>query len=144
MYTQHVNRTHGRVGHVFQGRYKAILVEKDAYLLEWSRYVVLNPVRAGVGLPSIWDDLRSRIYLGDDAFLERMQRLIDDKIGEIPRMQRRPLARPLNQYLTQYVDKHAGMAAAGRSMHLCIYASMHLVTIQCRSLLKLSTCTTQP
>ncbi len=40
------NRCHKRVGHVFQGRYKAILVEKDSYLLELSRYVVLNPVRA--------------------------------------------------------------------------------------------------
>jgi hypothetical protein len=48
VYTQHVNRTHGRVGHVFQGRYKAILVEKDAYLLELARYVVLNPVLAGM------------------------------------------------------------------------------------------------
>jgi putative transposase len=48
IYTQRVNRTHGRVGHVFQGRFKGILVEKDAYLLELSRYVVLNPVRAGM------------------------------------------------------------------------------------------------
>jgi REP element-mobilizing transposase RayT len=47
VYTQYVNRTHRRVGHVFQGRYKAILVEKDSYLLELARYVVLNPVRAG-------------------------------------------------------------------------------------------------
>lgn len=45
-FIQHANRTHGRVGHVFQGRYKAILVEKEAYLLELARYVVLNPVRA--------------------------------------------------------------------------------------------------
>lgn len=48
VYTQYVNRTHQRVGHVFQGRYKAILVEKDSYLLELARYVVLNPVRAGI------------------------------------------------------------------------------------------------
>ncbi len=45
-YTQTYNRNHRRVGHVFQGRYKAILVEKDSYLLELSRYIVLNPVRA--------------------------------------------------------------------------------------------------
>ena len=48
IYTQTFNRTHERVGHVFQGRYKAILVEKDSYLLELSRYIVLNPVRAGM------------------------------------------------------------------------------------------------
>jgi putative transposase len=36
------------VGHLFQGRFKAILVERDAYLLELARYVVLNPVRAAM------------------------------------------------------------------------------------------------
>jgi REP element-mobilizing transposase RayT len=46
VYTQHINRRHKRVGHVFQGRYKSILIEKESYLLEVSRYVVLNPVRA--------------------------------------------------------------------------------------------------
>jgi putative transposase len=48
VYTQRFNRRHGRVGHVFQGRYKAIVVQKDKHLLELCRYVVLNPVRAGV------------------------------------------------------------------------------------------------
>lgn len=48
VYTQRFNRRHGMVGHLFQGRFKAILVEQDAYLLELARYVVLNPVRAGM------------------------------------------------------------------------------------------------
>ena len=48
VYTQISNRRHGRTGHLFQGRYKAILVDKDAYFLEVSRYVVLNAVRAGM------------------------------------------------------------------------------------------------
>ncbi len=48
VYTQKFNWLHGCVGHVFQGRYKAILVDKEAYLLELARYVVLNPVRAGL------------------------------------------------------------------------------------------------
>lgn len=47
MYTQWFNRRHQRVGHLFQGRFKAVLVEKESYLLELARYVVLNPVRAG-------------------------------------------------------------------------------------------------
>ncbi|WP_213608082.1 transposase [Pseudoalteromonas sp.] len=46
VYTQWFNRKHQRVGHLFQGRYKAILVDKDAYLLELNRYIVLNPIRA--------------------------------------------------------------------------------------------------
>ena len=48
VYTQYYNRQHGRVGHVFQGRYKGILVERDEYLLELARYVVLNPIRANM------------------------------------------------------------------------------------------------
>jgi putative transposase len=55
LYTQAFNRRHGRVGHLFQGRYQAILVEKDSYLLELCRYVVLNPVRAQmVKQPGAW------------------------------------------------------------------------------------------
>lgn len=45
-YTQRYNYHHQRVGHVFQGRYKSILIEKESYLQELSRYIVLNPVRA--------------------------------------------------------------------------------------------------
>ena len=48
VFTQKSNRRHGRVGHVFQGRYKAVLVQKECYLLELGRYVVLNPIRAGM------------------------------------------------------------------------------------------------
>ena len=47
-YTQYFNRRHGLTGHLFQGRYKAILCDKDNYLLELSRYLHLNPVRAKV------------------------------------------------------------------------------------------------
>lgn len=55
VYTQWFNRNHGRVGHIFQGRYKAIVIEKDTYLLELCRYVVLNPLRAGmVNRPDKW------------------------------------------------------------------------------------------
>ena len=55
VYTQRFNRRHGRVGHVFQGRYKAIIVQKESYLLELARYVVLNPVRARmVHTPDQW------------------------------------------------------------------------------------------
>ena len=45
VYTQAFNRRHARVGHVLQGRYTSIVVEKERHLLELARYVVLNPVR---------------------------------------------------------------------------------------------------
>lgn len=155
VYTQNSNRRHNRVGHVFQGRYKAILVQKDSYLLELSRYIVLNPVRAGmvnnvvdwkwssyqaminhktapewletdwllacfskqkkrainkyidfvrdgIGLPSIWDNLKYQTYLGDGAFVESMSEKIKarDKsaLKEVTRLQRRPVAKPLKWY----------------------------------------------
>ena len=48
VYTQKFNAAHKQTGHIFEGRYKSILVQKDLYLLELARYIVLNPVRAGM------------------------------------------------------------------------------------------------
>ena len=51
-YARYLNRKHKRIGHVFQGRFKSILVDSDRYLKELVRYIHLNPVRAGmVNLP---------------------------------------------------------------------------------------------
>jgi putative transposase len=46
VYTQAYNKRYGRIGHLFQGRFKAILVQKDRHFLEVCGYVVLNPIRA--------------------------------------------------------------------------------------------------
>lgn len=71
VYTQKYNRSHGRVGHVFQGRYKAILVEKENYLLELSRYIVLNPVRAGMThSPADWPWSSYRATVDQEKGLE--------------------------------------------------------------------------
>ena len=68
VYTQYSNRRHHRVGHLFQGRYKAILVDGDSYLLELARYVVLNPARAGmVCEPGAWPWSRYRAMLGEQV-----------------------------------------------------------------------------
>ena len=155
VYTQKSNRRHGRVGHVFQGRYKAILVDKDSYLLELSRYIVLNPLRAGmvknvpdwkwssylamtgrkevpeyletdvilshfskqkkrainkyvdfvrdgVGLPSVWENLKYQAYLGEDDFVDAMQNKLNESAKETlkggTRLQRRPMAKTLAWY----------------------------------------------
>jgi len=50
VYTQRFNHHHGMVGHLFQGRYKAILIQKDTYLLELRRYVVLESAESPDGL----------------------------------------------------------------------------------------------
>jgi REP element-mobilizing transposase RayT len=55
-YSRHFNQRHGRVGHLFEGRYKAIICQDERYLFELSRYIVLNPVRAKlVSSPGQWE-----------------------------------------------------------------------------------------
>lgn len=67
VYTQASNRRHKRTGHVFEGRYKAIVMEADEYLMELARYVVLNPVRAGVVTkPEDWKWSSYRATAGEE------------------------------------------------------------------------------
>jgi REP-associated tyrosine transposase len=64
-YSQYFNLRHRKVGHVFQGRYKAIVCERDEYLLELVRYIHLNPVRSGlVKEPGRY------LYSGHKAYVE--------------------------------------------------------------------------
>ncbi len=188
VYTQRFNRIHGRGGHVFQGRFKAILVDKDNYLLELARYVVLNPLRAqmvrrleqwpwssyratcgqaplpqwlqvdfllaqfgkqrarararyvafvheGARVPGVWNQLRGQIYLGSDAFVKKMQTLVDKKpiLAEVPRAQRRALARALTDYAAAY-PRDKAMALAYLSGHYTMAAvakhfNVHYTTV---------------
>jgi REP element-mobilizing transposase RayT len=65
VYTQTFNRRHGLVGHLFQGRFKAILVDRDAYLLALCRYVERNPVAAlMVSSPADWPWSSCRAHIG--------------------------------------------------------------------------------
>ncbi len=63
-YTQRFNRLHGKVGHLFQGRYQAIVCETDEYLATLVRYIHLNPVRAG-----LVDEPSAYLYSGHRAYL---------------------------------------------------------------------------
>ena len=166
VYGQMWNRLHDRVGHVFQGRFKCIVVQKESYLLELSRYVVLNPVRAGivqraedwpwsnlrailggieaprwlasnwllshfgqqrrravanylkfvnegVGRPSPLAGVRFQGVLGDDRFVAglRCEKQSDNSL-EIPRIQRRLLAKPLPWYEETHETRTEAMAFA--------------------------------
>lgn len=75
VYAQAFHRRHRRGGHLFEGRYKAILIQKDSHLLEVCRYIVLNPVRAGtVEDPGDWRWSSYRAMVGRKAsepFLQR-------------------------------------------------------------------------
>ena len=170
VYTQRFNLRHGRAGHVFQGRYKAILVQKDSYLQELARYIVLNPLRAqmvrriqdwpwssyratagltdapewletetllstfaprkaraqeryrafvaeGKNQPSPWEKLKNQVFLGNEAFVDKMQgRLSPDKnLSEIPASQRRPVAKPLEYYARKYRERDEAIRHAYES-----------------------------
>ena len=72
-YTNYFNIRHKRRGHLFQGRYKAILVEADSYAAELSRYIHLNPVRASlVDRPDKFNWSSYRHYIGKKKRLEWM------------------------------------------------------------------------
>jgi len=67
-YTRWINRRERRMGHLFQGRYQAVLVERDSYLLELVRYIHLNPVRTGmVKAPRDYPWSGHRAYLGEEV-----------------------------------------------------------------------------
>lgn len=67
-YTKSINQHLGRVGPLFQGPFQAIVVDKDAYLLHLTRYIHLNPVRAGlVNHPGDWAYSSYRDYVGSTA-----------------------------------------------------------------------------
>ncbi|MDP2185605.1 MAG: transposase [Xanthomonadales bacterium] len=192
VYTQMSNRRHGRVGHLFQGRYKAVLVDADSYLRELTRYVVLNPVRAGmvaepaawrwssyratvgmdelppwlvvdgllaqfgthrtqavqryaafvaegIGGESIWRHLNRQVFLGDDAFVTRMQNapaaLESAKADvNIPRAHRRPPAPPLANIAAAHTSREAAMIAAHASgeysyQQIAEFFGVHFTTV---------------
>jgi putative transposase len=80
-YTNYFNTKRQRTGHLFQGRYKAILVEKDAYALELSRYIHLNPVKAGmVEMPGEYRWSSYRSYIGQAARPEWLK--ITEQLGQ--------------------------------------------------------------
>jgi putative transposase len=71
-------------------------------------------VQAGVGLPTLWEKLQNQIYLGSEQFVQRMQKEIESlqALQEVPRTQRRPVAKPLDHYARHTSDPFLGMALA--------------------------------
>jgi len=73
-YTRYFNRRYGKEGHLFRGRYKAILCDKDSYLLELVRYIHLNPIRS-----KVVKELEKYRWVGHLGYLGRVK---DDLIDE--------------------------------------------------------------
>ncbi len=108
VYTIRFNRTHKRVGHLFQGRYRAHLVDRDEYLLQVSRYIHLNPVKAGmIDVPEVyaWSSLKfyissleaprfldKNLILGSFLNWEAYLQFVREGIGrEVPLVINKPL-----------------------------------------------------
>lgn len=71
-YTGYFNRHHNRIGHLFQGRYKAIIVDKESYLLELVRYIHLNPVRGGLDFVNYeWNSYNEYIEKNNKTIVDR-------------------------------------------------------------------------
>ena len=80
-YTKAINKRYRRCGSIFQGRFQAVLVDSDAYVLQLSRYIHLNPVKAGlVRRPEDWEFLSYLEYVG-----LRQERLpkVDAVLGQV-------------------------------------------------------------
>jgi len=114
VYTQGFNRRYRRVGHVLQGRYKAILVDQDTYLLELARYIVLNPVRAGLvqnSGESAWSSYRA--VMGKVPAPDWLP--VDDILAMF-HSQRGPARRAYARFITDGInadDPHDEMQRAG-------------------------------
>lgn len=91
-YTRAFNRRHGKVGHLFQGRYKAILCNRDEYLLALVRYIHLNPVRAKmVTMPQeyLWSSHREYVELKKGMVdTDRVLRLFSEKMSHARKLYR--------------------------------------------------------
>jgi len=189
VFTQTYNRRHNKTGHLFQGRYKAILVDKDAYLLELSRYIVLNPVKArmvkqvgdwkwssyqamtgeiaapqwlsvsyllsqfskqrktairkyegfvtdGVANGPIWGLLNNQIYMGDAAFIEKVQKHLEGQHEDIqiPKTQKRAKPESLNHYEAKVSNRDEAIVKAYSSggysyQELANYFDLHFTTV---------------
>jgi putative transposase len=105
IYTQGFNQRYRRVGHLFQGRYKAIIVEKDNHLLSLCRYVVLNPVRVGlIKRPEQWRGSSYRATLG---LVKRPSFLTDDWILSQFDGRKRMAVEKYRRFVMEGIDKES-------------------------------------
>ncbi len=82
-YTRYINKRKKRIGHLFQGRYKAILIDADSYLLELVRYIHNNPLRAGLATkPEQYQWSSHRAYLGREAIAWLSTDFVLSQFGE--------------------------------------------------------------
>jgi putative transposase len=114
-HTQWINKRQRRTGHVFQGRYKARVVDADSYLVELVRYIDLNPVRAGlVSTPAqhYWGSYRA--YLGDEGIPWLTTEWVLSQFGEETGSARRSYRRFISEGIGQEDDEDLTGERGGR------------------------------
>jgi putative transposase len=92
LYARHFNDRYDRCGHVFQSRYRSILIENDEHLLNVCRYVVLNPVRAGISVSPAdyrWSSYRATAGLANPPDFLTVDRVLEHFDGRRPVAQAR-------------------------------------------------------
>lgn len=114
VYAQRFNRRHGRVGHVFQGRFHATLIERDSHLLAVSSYVPLNPVRAGLCREPAdwpWSSYRATVGLDPPGFLAV------DRLLAFFGNTREPARERYRAYISAHVDAGLAMTLGRHVIH---------------------------
>lgn len=120
-YTQYFNRRHGLVGHLFQGRYKAILCDKTSYLLQLTRYLHLNPVRAeAVKEPGAYAWSSYRAYVRENRKQEGLETAevlgqFSRRVNEAKRLYRRFVLEGLGEgHKEEYYELLDGRILGGK------------------------------
>lgn len=122
-YTNYINRKRNRFGHLFQGRYKAILIDYDSYLLELSRYLHLNPVRAGmVSKPGEYQYSSYKSYISkkkeDIIYRELILSMISKNSATRLRDYKNFVESPLNSELESPLKSVYGGAILGKTQFI--------------------------
>ena len=119
-YTNYINRKRNRSGHLFQGRYKAILIDQDSYLLELSRYIHLNPVKANiVEKPENYSYSSYRSYIlnkrNDGLYRDQILKMISKDKKAAPKLYKQFVEDGMESDLENPFEKIYGGAILGET-----------------------------
>ena len=122
-YTTYINNKRDRSGHLFQGRYKAVLIDRDNYLLEFSRYIHLNPVKAHiVEKPEEFFNSSYASYVGnrkdDIVHHDQILKMISKHKKSAPKLYREFVENGIGEYLENPFTKTYGGSILGEKIFI--------------------------
>ncbi|MDH3454320.1 MAG: transposase, partial [Desulfuromonadales bacterium] len=130
-YTTYFNTKHRRVGHLFQGRYRSVLVDADTYCLALSRYIHLNPVKEGLSAsPATYEWSSYRCYMDEQEAREWLQTnfllSIMGQGSEVRQRYQKYVEADDDSFNDLYAAKSASMAVLGRQEFVQEIREKHL------------------